>query len=192
MRRGVNIDLPTWLTTWETTLPDRMPDDATAMGAALEACRRNIRYRTGGPFGAVVVDADTGALLAVGVNLVVRNRASALHAEMVALTRAQQRLSVDNLSAGGRRVTLYSTAEPCAMCLGALPWSGIARLVCGARDADVRSTGFDEGDKPSGWPAKLHRRGLTVTRDVLRAEAVACLRHYRDHGGRLYGRGTPG
>jgi tRNA(Arg) A34 adenosine deaminase TadA len=43
------------------------------------------------------------------------------------------------------------STEPCALCLGAIPWSGIRRLVCGARDEDARSIGFDEGEKVPYW-----------------------------------------
>ena len=93
----------------------------------------------------------------------------------------------DNLAAGGRAVTLYSTAEPCAMCLGAIPWSGVNRVVCGARDADVRAVGFDEGDKPVRWVEKFRRRGIAVTRDVRRAEAVGLLARYAAEGGVQYG-----
>jgi len=181
------VDLPRWLTAWQRSLPARLPDDRAAMRVALEACRRNIDAGSGGPFGAVVCAAATGAWLAVGVNLVVRNRASVLHAEVVALTLAQQRLDRDCLAAPGG-VVLYTTTEPCAMCLGAIPWSGVTRLVCAARDADARGIGFDEGDKPRAWIAGLRRRGIDVTRSLMRDEAVALLEHYRQVGGEIYGR----
>jgi tRNA(Arg) A34 adenosine deaminase TadA len=183
----VRLDLPRWLTAWQRTLPARLPDDRAAMRVALDACRRNIDAGSGGPFGAVVVAAATGARLAIGVNLVVRNRASVLHAEIVALTLAQQRLGRDSLAAPGG-VVLYTTTEPCAMCLGAIPWSGVTRLVCAAREADARAIGFDEGDKPSAWIAGLRRRKIGVTRGLLRNEAVALLTRYRDGGGEIYGR----
>ena len=183
----VRLDLPRWLTVWQRSLPSRLPDDRAAMRVALEACRRNIEAQTGGPFGAVVAAAATGAWLAVGVNLVVRNRASVLHAEIVALTLAQQRLDRDRLAAPGG-VVLYTTTEPCAMCLGAIPWSGVTRLVCAARDADARAIGFDEGDKPRAWIAGLRRRGIDVTRGLLRDEAAALLARYRKAGGEIYGR----
>lgn len=181
------IPLPQWFEAWTATLPSRMDDDAAAMSVALEACRRNLDAGTGGPFGAVVLEAETRQLLGIGVNLVVSGRASVLHAEIVALTLAQQRAGNDNLAAGGRAVTLYSTVEPCAMCLGAIPWSGVNRLVCGARDADVRAVGFDEGDKPVRWVEKYRRRGIAVTRDFRRAEAVGLLARYVAEGGVRYG-----
>ena len=181
------IDLPTWLNAWLATLPSRIDSDGAAMSVAIEACRRNIDEETGGPFGAVVVDRAAQTILAVGVNLVVRNRASILHAEIVALTLAQQRLGSDNLALNGRSVTLYTSAEPCAMCLGAIPWSGINRLVYAATDADIRAIGFDEGDKPDAWADHYRRRGIEVVHGVMREEAVALLQRYRKEGGAIYG-----
>ncbi len=186
----VAIALPDWLTAWMAALPQRLDDDAAAMAIAIEAGHRNVAARTGGPFGATVVDSETRTLLSVGVNLVVRNQASVLHAEVVALTLAQQRAGCDNLGAQGRTATLYSSAEPCAMCLAAIPWSGARRLVCGARDEDVRAIGFDEGDKPGAWLEHYRRRGIQVTRDVMRPQAVQLLTRYQAEGGVVYGRPT--
>ena len=184
---SLQLPLPAWFREWVATLPQRLEYDAAAMTVALEACRRNLDGGTGGPFGAVVLDGKTRQVLGVGVNLVVFGQASVLHAEIVALTLAQQRTGSYDLAAGGRDVTLYSTAEPCAICLGAIPWSGVNRLVCGARDEDVRAIGFDEGDKPAGWSDLYRRRGITVTRDFLRAEAVGLLERYAADGGIRYG-----
>jgi hypothetical protein len=59
-------------------------------------------------------------------------------------------------------------------------------LVCGARDADARGIGFDEGDKPADWVAALENRSIRVRQDVCRDEAVAVLRHYAESGGLIY------
>jgi len=72
------------------------------------------------------------------------------------------------------------------MCLGAVPWSGVRRVLCGARARDAEAIGMDEGPKPAGWAAALGRRGIEVRRDVLRAEARAVLQLYRDRGGPVY------
>jgi tRNA(Arg) A34 adenosine deaminase TadA len=77
------------------------------------------------------------------------------------------------------------------MCLGAVPWSGVVRLVCGARDEDARAIGFDEGDKPTDWPDLLRRRGIEVLRDVRRTQAAAVLRAYVEQGGELYNGAAP-
>jgi len=75
------------------------------------------------------------------------------------------------------------------MCFGAVPWSGVTRLVCGARDEDARSIGFDEGPKLANWVEALEQRGITVVRDVLREQAANVLREYADTGGTIYNPG---
>ena len=87
---------------------------------------------------------------------------------------------------------MVASTEPCAMCFGAIPWSGVTRLVCGARDEDARRIGFDEGPKLPDWRKALQKRGIRVTRDVLREEAVAVLDLYVDLGGPIYNAGGHG
>ena len=112
---------------------------------------------------------------------------------MVAIALAQKTLGRYDIGDGGRsRYALVASAEPCAMCFGAIPWSGLTRLTCGARDEDARRIGFDEGPKPSEWQEALRKRGIAVTRDVLREEAVAVLDLYVHLGGPIYNPGSRG
>ena len=83
-------------------------------------------------------------------------------------------------------IELVASTEPCAMCFGAISWSGVRRLVCGAREEDARRIRFDEGPKVSDWVAALEQRGISVARDVCRDEAAAVLRYYIESGGTLY------
>jgi tRNA(Arg) A34 adenosine deaminase TadA len=162
------------------------------MELAVGLARENARRGAGGPFGAAVFDVRTGRLVAVGVNLVVASGCSHWHAEMVAIALAQRARGGFDLAAGrGGPLELVSSSEPCAMCLGAIPWSGLRGLVCGARVADAEAIGFDEGSRPRGWVSALERRGLRVVRDVRRAEARAVLREYAEAGGALYGPARP-
>lgn len=179
--------VPDWL---EAALPEpdrRFDTAAERMAVAVDLARRNVRRETGGPFGAAVFDREEGTLLAPGVNLVLRERCSVLHAEIVALMLAQRALDSHDLAEPGLPdCELVSSAEPCAMCFGAIPWSGVSRLVCGARSSDAREVGFDEGEKPPDWTGALERRGVDVTRDVRREEAASVLRSYADGGGPIY------
>jgi tRNA(Arg) A34 adenosine deaminase TadA len=110
-----------------------------------------------------------------------------VHAEIVAIILAQQKVQSFDLGAGDLpEYELVTSTEPCAMCLGAIPWSGISSLVCGARDEDARSIGFDEGEKPDRWMEKLESRAVNVTCDILRFEAKAILQQYVDEGGIIY------
>jgi len=157
------------------------------MALAIDLARRNSADGKAGPFGAAVFEAETGRLVSMGVNLVEPAQCSILHAEIVALILAQRRMGTFDLGAPGLpAMELVSSAEPCAMCLGAIPWSGARRLVCGARDEDARAIGFDEGHKPPDWVAGLESRGIVVVRDVLRKEAAAVLRRYKEIGGVIY------
>ena len=183
----VTVAIPGWLKQYGQSIPSFFFCDQDAMAVAIGLASLNTQHRTGGPFGALLVDDTNGSLLAPGVNLVLSAQSSMLHAEVCAILLAQQKLGSHDVSDGGRRsITLYTTAEPCAMCLGAIPWSGIRRVVCGARDEDVRKVGFDEGDKPSDWMAAYTRRGIRVLRDVLREEACAVLNAYASAEGQLY------
>ena len=131
-----------------------------------------------------------GKLISLGVNIVEASNCSVLHAEIVAIALAQKALGRYDLSDGGKEdYELVTSTEPCAMCFGAVPWSGVSTLVCGARDEDARSIGFDEGPKLADWVEALESRGITVVRDVLREEAAAVLREYAEGGGTIYNAG---
>ena len=183
---SLTIRLPDWVEAYCQSLPPVVERIEDRLRLAIELARRNVAEGTGGPFGAAVFSAS-GRLVAAGVNLVVTSRCSLLHAEMVALALAQQREGRFDLSAGGRfQYELCASSEPCAMCFGAIPWSGVSRLVCGARVEDAEEVGFDEGPKPEHWAEALASRGIGVVRDLLREEAVAVLRQYAARGGCVY------
>lgn len=157
------------------------------MALAINLARRNVTEGSGGPFGAAVFEQNSHGLIAVGVNVVEHCGWSCGHAELVSLSLAEQALGTFDLGAPHLPgYELVCSCEPCVMCLGATLWSGAKALVCGARDEDARAVGFDEGPKPADWVAQLERRGITVTRDVLRDEACDVLRLYREQGGVIY------
>jgi tRNA(Arg) A34 adenosine deaminase TadA len=180
--------LPAWVEPFVGRLGIAPESDEDGMRLAIALAAENVRQGTGGPFGAVVVNEESGALVSVGINLVTGSHLSLAHAEMIALSLAQSRLQDWNLSRR-ERLTLVTTCEPCAMCFGAIPWSGIRRLVCGSRKEDAEAAGFDEGDKPGDWEASLESRGIAVLRDVLRAEANAVFEQYARRGGVIYNAG---
>lgn len=181
----VTLRLPDWIE--EFVVDEVYPTTEDRMRLAVELSRENVRCGTGGPFGAAVFERESGRLVAPGVNLVVSAGCSVFHGEMVAIMVAQKALGDFDLGSPGYPAhELVTSTEPCAMCLGATPWSGVRRLVCAARDEDARAVGFDEGAKVSDWIPKLEERGIAVTRDVLREEAVAVLREYAQTGGEIY------
>lgn len=157
------------------------------MRLAIALSRENVERGTGGPFGAAVLERDSGRVVAVGVNSVVRLHNCALHGEMVAFMMAQQRLESYTLNAPGMpEHELITSCEPCAMCLGATLWSGVRRLVCGAAREDAVRLRFDEGPVFSESFDYLEARGIEITRHLLRDEARAVLELYRARGGQVY------
>jgi tRNA(Arg) A34 adenosine deaminase TadA len=181
----IELELPDWLEGALSAWPQRASAEQR-MAALIALARENVEAGTGGPFSAAVVDARDGALVSVGVNIVEASGASIAHAEVMALALAQKSVGSFDLGAGGIRRELWTSAAPCAMCLGASCWSGITRVVCAARGEDVESIGFDEGPVPEDWAGALRERGIEVERDLMRAEAVQVLRAYGDRGGRIY------
>jgi len=183
----LTIQFPEWIHPFLRRYPAHFPSLEARMSLVIEAARLNVTNATVGPFAAAVFETGSGKLLSLGVNLVTSAGLSILHAEMVALVLAQTKLGSYDLGGPGLPAhELVTSAEPCAMCLGAIPWSGVRRLVTGARDGDVRAIGFDEGPKTAEWRAELEQRGIAVIRDVERDAAIRVLRDYSLGGGTIY------
>ena len=181
MRAAIELDLPDWI----DAVVDRsasFPSDGDKMALAIELSRRNVEARTGGPFGAAVFGPDH-RVAGVGVNRVEACRCSVAHAEVLALGGSQQQVGRYRLNLDGGPYTLATSAQPCAMCYGALVWAGIDVLLVGARSEDVEAlAGFDEGPLPTDWVGELERRGIAVRRDLRREDACAVLRAYGESG----------
>jgi len=169
------------------TFGTRYETDEDRMRVAIELARQNVMRGTGGPFGAAIFERSTGSLLSVGVNSVVRLNNSTLHAEMLAIMMAQHRLGSYTLAASPpTSYELVSSCDPCAMCLGAVLWSGVRRMVTGADRDDATALSFEEGPVFPQSYAYLQDRGVAITRSVLRQEAAGVLELYRRQGGQIY------
>lgn len=182
----VRITLPEWV---EAFIPwDRTHASAEdRMGLVVALSRENVTRGSGGPFGAAVFDGETGYPVAVGVNLVEDARNAVLHAEIVSIMLAQATIGRYTLNAPDLPPHILATScEPCAMCLGAILWSGVRDLECGASRDDAVRIGFDEGPVfPESW-TYLAERGVRVRLGVRRIEAAAVLETYRRSGGTIY------
>lgn len=184
---SLSLQLPEWIDSFLSNRPEVYPSTEERMHLVLELARTNVEKGTGGPFAAAVYTMDNHRLLAPGLNLVESANCAILHAEIVAIMLAQKIAGSYDLGGQGfPACELVCTTEPCAMCLGAVCWSGVRRLVCGAREEDARAVGFDEGPKLPSWPAALENRGIEVVRDVCRAEASDDLIRYQKMGGLIY------
>ena len=185
-RDVVQIDYPEWVRdtiAWDAVYRT----DEERMRLAIAVSRENVERDTGGPFGAAVFESDSGRLVAVGMNSVVRLNNCTLHGEMMAFMAAQARLGSFTLRQDGMPAhELVTSCEPCAMCLGATLWSGVRRVVYGAGREDASRLDFDEGPVFPESYRYLEERGIAIVRNVLRDEAIAVLDRYRAKSGTIY------
>lgn len=181
------LDLPVWVEGFVESSAGTFPTVQERMRFIVELARLNVERKTGGPFGAGIFEQESGRLIAAGVNRVESSNCSIAHAEILALALAHKAIGHYDMGSGrDSALELVTSTEPCVMCLGAVCWSGIKRVVCGARDEDARSIGFDEGPKPRDWVRSLESRGISVVQDVSREEAVAVMTEYCKRGGLIY------
>jgi tRNA(Arg) A34 adenosine deaminase TadA len=182
----VRLEYPDWVDSvvdWER----RFESDHDRMRLAIAVSRENVVRRTGGPFGAAIFERDSGRVVAVGMNSVVRLANCTLHGEMVAFMMAQRRLGSFTLNAPHLPAhELFTSCEPCAMCLGATLWSGVRRAVCGAAREDASRLKFEEGPVFPESYRYLEERGIVIEHNVLRDEARAVLELYRTTSGPIY------
>jgi tRNA(Arg) A34 adenosine deaminase TadA len=178
---SVHIAVPAWVEEVVAGYDAPLLTTRDRMSFVITLSKLNLRYG-GGPFAAAVFNLDSGGLVAPGVNQVVNANCSVLHAEVMALVTAQQVCQHYALP----RMQLVSSTEPCLQCMGAVLWSGVAELVCGARGADAEAIGFDEGPKRADWVEQLGQRGIVVQQDVMREEAKSVLDEYARMGRAIY------
>jgi len=185
--RVVNFHLPDWVFSECDLLTPRHRDE-DRMDLAIELSRRNVEHG-GGPFGAVVFERETGAVLAPGMNLVMPQASSLLHAEIVAMMFAQAR--AQSFTLARLNCELFTSSEPCVQCLGACYWSGLSRLVCAAPVALAEAVGFDEGPRAADWKEQLTVRGTQVVTGLKAELAGEILSKYAEAGGFRYNARTP-
>jgi guanine deaminase len=105
---------------------------------AAEEAFIGIKKGEGGPFGAVIV--KKGRIIARAHNEVIKQKDPTAHAEIVAIRKAAKNLSSFNLSG----CEIYSSCEPCPMCISAIHWAKIGKLFYGATRKDAEKAGFDD------------------------------------------------
>ncbi|POH70364.1 CMP deaminase [Cryobacterium zongtaii] len=180
METTFTLALPSWLTELMPGLPQTLPTLDERMALVNSLAARNYREGNGGPFAAIVVDAGTGELVSVGVNVVLSTGVAGAHAEVMALGLAQRATGSWDLGADpARPLELVVNWRPCVMCYGATMWSGVRRLVVAGSGAELETlTGFDEGPMREDWAEQFEARGITVVQDVGRDEALRVFREY--------------
>jgi tRNA(Arg) A34 adenosine deaminase TadA len=143
------------------------------MRRAIAIAIENVRSGTGGPFGALIV--KDGGIIAEGVNRVTANNDPTAHAEVLAIREACG--SVNNFELDG--CELYTTCEPCPMCLGAIYWSRLARVFYGGDAADAAAAGFDDAFIYEELKSPHARRRIPMIQ-AQREEALAVFMEWKE------------
>lgn len=170
-------------TAWATAeeIRSRYPEDVSRalMGRAIANARKaGLEDRTGWPFGALVADGE-GRVVADGVNHVFAHFDPTAHAEVQAIRGACAALRTISLEG----CVLFTSSEPCPMCLAASYWSGVDGIVFGAFADDAAAiNGFGDAFLYGQLAAPPSARKLPVV-NILRDEAVAVLRAYQAEPG---------
>jgi tRNA(Arg) A34 adenosine deaminase TadA len=183
-----HLDLPDWAPGALAAAPTPSASVEARMRWVIDLARTNFERDTGGPFAAAVFEEESGRLVSMGVNRVVPGGCSSAHAEVMALSLAQRARRTHDL--GGPGLPAHQIVVnwcPCAMCCGAICWSGVRSLVIAGSGPDLeRLTGFDEGPIHPTWDIELRRRGIAVTDGVLREAALAAFRDFAASGRPVY------
>jgi tRNA(Arg) A34 adenosine deaminase TadA len=184
----LTLQLPQWAIDKVQELPPVMPNVEQRMETVLFFAGANFKNDTGGPFAAAVFEEASGRLVSIGVNRVVPSNCSTAHAEIMALSLAQAQLQTYDLGGPGMPShQLVVNWCPCAMCFGAVLWSGIRSLVIAGAGSQLEAiTGFDEGPIHPQWRQELEKRGITLQEDVLHEQAVAQFEEFAASGRPVY------
>lgn len=139
------------------------------MKRAIVQAYSGMRKNHGGPFGAVIV--RNGEVIAKAHNMVLKTNDPTAHAEVVAIRRAAEKLKKFDLS----DCEIYSTCEPCPMCLAAIYWAGIRRIHYGCTRKDAEKIGF----RDKRLYDLIKKRKSPVV-DKIKLERGECLKPFRE------------
>lgn len=143
------------------------------MQRALQLSLENVRSGCGGPFGAVIV--RNGEIIAEGVNQVTSRNDPTAHAEVLAIRQACVKIASFEL----KDCELYSSCEPCPMCLGAIYWARLARLYYANSAEDAAKIGFDDSFIYHELQIPHIQRRIPTTQ-LMRDEGLAAFRAWTE------------
>lgn len=142
------------------------------MRIAIALAQKNVDQTLGGPFGAVVV--KNGNIVAKSANKVALTNDPTAHAEVSAIRMASKKLNTFDLS----DCTIYTSCEPCPMCLGAIYWSRIAEVYYGNTKDDAAEIGFDDKFIYEELELPSEKRKLSIIR-LLPDEAIHSFKKWK-------------
>jgi tRNA(Arg) A34 adenosine deaminase TadA len=149
------------------------PMDNAFMARAIQLSMDNLRSGDGGPFGAVIV--KNGSIVAEGANRVTSTNDPTAHAEVVVIREACARLGVFELNG----CEIYTSCEPCPMCLGAIYWARLDRIYYGNVAADASAIGFDDSFIYRELAHPLPQRSIPMVQ-MMREQALAAFRAWQE------------
>ncbi len=155
-----------------------MQGEARFMQMAIELATGNVTSGAGGPFGAVIV--RDGVVVATGANQVTATNDPTAHAEITAIRNACRELKTFEL----KGTEIYSSCEPCPMCLAAILWARCDRLYFGNTAADAKAAGFDDSYFYEQVRCSVNERALPAE-NMMRAEALKSFEAWREFIGRV-------
>jgi guanine deaminase len=141
------------------------------MRMAIELSGNNIIQGLGGPFGAVIVKDDM--LVACSANRVIQENDPTAHAEISAIRLACKKLGSYDLSG----CEIYTSCEPCPMCLGAIYWAGISKIYYANTQADAAGAGFNDSYIYSELACTMDNRKISFVQ-LLREEALTVFKRW--------------
>jgi guanine deaminase len=150
-------------------MPDRHHRDNAFMARAIQLSLDNVKTGHGGPFGTVIV--KDGKLVAEAANQVTATNDPTAHAEVVAIRQACVKLGSFEL----RGCVLYTSCEPCPMCLGAIYWARVEKVYFGNGAEDAAKVGFDDSAIYAEIKKPHADREIPMVQ-MMREEALAALR----------------
>ncbi len=148
------------------------------MARAIQLSVENVRAGSGGPFGCVIV--KDGTVIAEGTNQVTATNDPTAHAEMLAIRQACQKLARFEL----RGCDLYTSCEPCPMCLSAIYWARIDKVYFASLAADAAKSGFDDSTISREIALPLSQRTIPMTQ-MMREEALAAFQAWKENPGKI-------
>lgn len=149
------------------------------MELAKQNAENGIFKNEGGPFGAIIVDKD-GNIISNGNNQVLKKKDPTAHAEIVAIREACEKLNSYDL----KDYTLYTSCEPCPMCLSAIIWANIKEVYYGCTKEDAGNIGFRDDIIYDYLKGK--NKDLINLKQVDREECIKTFEKYKNNNGVIY------
>ncbi|MBO5142675.1 MAG: nucleoside deaminase [Clostridia bacterium] len=151
------------------------------MKKAFNRAKKTMNENYGGPFGAAVVNAD-GEVLSVASNTVLKDHNPTAHGEINAIIKACKKIQSEDLSG----CTLYTTAYPCPMCLGAIIWANIDKVYYGCTAQDAEDIGFRDDYIYDFIKGKMKDKAVMDLKQIDREECLKLFEEYKKKGKEIY------